>query len=798
MSDLALIDLNGWGRFTSTPCGFDVTRYQLPRAWNYHLYNGHILWDLHHNGYGRIQVDPPGGLFLTKMERFQVIPSWMVWLVPDHDPKQAFTNFYRPLMMPEADLDEPGSYTCHFAPDHAVIRLRHDGWRVDTTCELVAGAPAVRMRVEIRNALDQPRALRIVPALRPYASAANLAPWDVPELYHHARYEGGDGHVFLLRAMSPGGVPSERHNVLMVSSLDADAVAIDYTHFTGGGSWERPEAVLRAEGEAWRAPEEIEIRGRRVVFAQHGQRELAAGQSFAFTMAFGLLPERADGRHPDAAQIAAGRAWLSGPVYRDEPSKLRRVELPDAALTRFVNEYLDYQGRMVLHRGWPCNMLGTRDSAQDYTCVVATEPARVREFLLRIFEMQRSNGWFVRQFSTLGRRGRHDERPYVDSAFFVWELLYLYLAQTGDASLLDERVPFLDKDEPVALREHARRVLDYYANPANHGEHGLVKILEGDWNDAVNTAGLKGRGESVMVSCMAIIAWKQAMRLSGMLGDDVSSYAQSAEIMRGQIRRHALNREGFLNGVFNDDGRWIFSDSDPDGACRLSVPVNAYGVLADVFEPDEVEPVFRRIDATTNEHGIPLFWPPFGDDPVPHVGRLATGDLSAGLAENGAPYNHGSHGFLARAAAHAQRGERLYELLGWLFPYDQHKHPVTRCKTPPYAIANVWKTAPGWDGEGGDVFFTGGIAAGLRTVYEGLLGIEPRPEGLALHPVLPATWPEGVAQYPYRGCACKIEIVRGHRNEILLNGDPVPNPVPAARFENLREARLQVVINRAG
>ena len=796
--ELTSIQLNGWGRFTEDWSGFEVTRYQLPRAWNYHLYNGHILWDLHHNGYGRIQVDPPGGLFLTKMERFQVIPSWMVWLVPENDPARAFTNFYRPVMAAGADLEEPTSFQCRFTPSGGVVRLEHDGWRVETVCDLVHGEPAARMRVTVENIGESRRSLTIIPALRPYASAANLAPWDVPELYHHTRYEVGAGHSFLLRAMSPGGLPGERHNVIMVSDLDADHVAVDYEHFTGGGSWERPEAVLRPESAAWFVPDDHEIRGRRVVFAQRHAGTLAPGERLSFCMALGLLPERADGRHPDVGEMARGRNWLTMVAHADAPAPARRVELPDPALSRYVNEYLDYQGRMVLHRGWPCNMLGTRDSAQDYTCVVATEPARVRKFLLRLFEVERSDGWFVRQFSTRGRHGKHDERPYVDSAFFVWELLYQYLCHTGDWSLLEERVPFTDRDEPASILDHALRVLAYYHAPVNLGEHGLVKIREGDWNDAVNAAGLKGRGESVMASCMAIIAWKQAARLFRARGLDPATYEQAAARMRSNLRAHALNHLGFLNGVFNDDGKWIFSVQDPDGFCRLSVPVNAYGILAGVFEPTEMDPLFLRIANTVNEHGIPLFWPPFGDDPVPHIGRLATGDLSAGLAENGAPYNHGSHGFLARAAAHAGLGNRLYELIQWLFSHDQKKHPVARTKIPPYAIANVWKTAPGWEGEGGDVFFTGGISAGLRAVYEGMLGIEPTPDGLALHPCLPDDWNEARAVYPFRGCTCHIHVRRVGRGlsvpRIQLDGQSVPNPIPAARLAGRAEAVMGVEI----
>lgn len=796
MKGLMDLQLQGWGHFTEELCGFEVNKFQLPRAWNYHLNNGHILWDLHHNGLGRIQVDPPGGLFLIKMERYQVIPAWLVWLLPDDQPARAFTNFYRPLMEPGADVQEPAGYRCRFTPARGVIRLDHDGWCVETVCETVLDQPAVRLTVTVENTGGMARELTVIPALRPYGAAANLAPWDVPELYHHTQYEGGAGRTFLLRCMSPGGVPEERQNILCASDLAAEQVSIDYTHFVGGGSWERPEAVLTPDGAAWRDPSAFEIRGRRPVFAQRRLMRLAPGEKMTFRMALGLLPTRADGRPPDGREMALGGRWLRAKPAAETPPSTRRVELPDEDLSRFVSEYLDYQGRMVLYRGWPCNMLGTRDAAQDYTCVVATEPARVRAFLLRLLEVERCDGWFVRQFSTHGRHGKHDERPYVDSAFFVWELLYQYLCHTGDWGLLQEQLPFSDRDEVSSVLDHALRILDYYRAPGNLGEHGLVKILEGDWNDAVNAAGLKGHGESGMASCMAIIAWRQASRLFKVLGRDAVAYEQAAERMRKDLRAHALNPLGFLNGVFNDDGRWIFSDRDPDGACRLSVPVNAYGVLADVFETNEIEPLFRRIAETSNEHGVPLFWPPFGDDPIPHVGRLATGDLSAGLAENGSPYNHGSHGFLARAAAHAGMGDRLYNLLKWLFPYDQEKHPIARTKTPPYAIANVWKTAPGWDGEGGDVFFTGGISAGIRATYEGMLGVEPTPEGLRLNPCLPMGWDGASIVYTFRSCLCTIKILKVGPGRALigvcLEGQAVPNPIPSDAFNGLREAAIAV------
>ena len=38
------------------------------------------------------------------------------------------------------------------------------------------------------------------------------------------------------------------------------------------------------------------------------------------------------------------------------------------------------------------------------------------------------------------------------------------------------------------------------------------KIREGDWNDSVNRAGLEGKGESVMVSCQAVLGLEASVR----------------------------------------------------------------------------------------------------------------------------------------------------------------------------------------------------------------------------------------------------------------------------------------------
>jgi cyclic beta-1,2-glucan synthetase len=86
-----------------------------------------------------------------------------------------------------------------------------------------------------------------------------------------------------------------------------------------------------------------------------------------------------------------------------------------------------------------------------------------------------------------------------------------YVAEAGDASVLDELVPFLEQPalepgqhetymqprlspESASLFEHCVRAIAY---SMKYGSHGLPLIGTGDWNDGMNRVGHEGRGESV-------------------------------------------------------------------------------------------------------------------------------------------------------------------------------------------------------------------------------------------------------------------------------------------------------------
>src|SRR5262249_11291357 len=89
-----------------------------------------------------------------------------------------------------------------------------------------------------------------------------------------------------------------------------------------------------------------------------------------------------------------------------------------------------------------------------------------------------------------------------------------YVRVTGDVSILEERVPFIQApllteeqhevylvptvtEEKETLLEHCRRAVQ---KGTTAGSHGLPLMGGGDWNDGMNRVGIQGKGESVWLA----------------------------------------------------------------------------------------------------------------------------------------------------------------------------------------------------------------------------------------------------------------------------------------------------------
>jgi cellobiose phosphorylase len=787
--ELKDINLHCLGSFTDKPAGFRVNRYHLEEPWPYIYATPKLLLKVDQRGPDYIQFTPPGGSFFLRRERYQTIPSLLTWIKVGEN--RAFTNFYGPVVGDIDALREPDEFWCDYLPEKAHYHVKQDGISCDTELFVPEGEAVVVMTCTVTNPGGETRDIEVFPTMRPHLASGSLPAWDVPALYQKVGYSNESGQTFFLEMRSPGGIPQLRHYAFVLSDLaDPDSAEVDYARFVGSGTFENPEALRRDAlgvdaskshpfGE-WGT--QNSVNGWQGVVALRKRLRLAAGEAFSFTVVLGSTDVCAEGKPPTLEEISRFSSYFD-PRFRDEAVEAvshrlrefmgkRHIQTPDQSFSRYVNEYLPLQLIGVMDRGW-AGMRGVRDNAQDITAFAPLDPAVCRRALLALFEVQRSDGWFPRQYSAAGRHGMHDLRDYVDSGAWVWELLYDYLCWSKDFGLLDERVPWLDSDTESTILDHVTRLIGYYLAPENLGEHGLCLIREGDWNDSINRAGLEGRGESVMVSCQVVMMLQQLVSVPS-FNVQRSTFNAEADRLTHAILTHALNSEGYLNGVFNDDGKWIFSPSDPDGKRRVNVPVNAFGLISGVLDGDNARRALDVLRSLKETDGWPLFTPAIGDPPISKLGRIGQGDLAPGLGENGTPYNHGCHGFFGRAAAAMGDGDLLFEILRYMLSYDQSAHPIDRAKTAPYAIVNHWRTAPGLEGRGGDCFFSGSISTAIRNVYDGLFGIKPTLDGLALNPALPSDWEEASVEFTYLGARVHLTYRRSKdAPRLLVNGEEV-------------------------
>ena len=779
-------------KFIKNTAGYEINDLNLPAPWEYIYQNKDLLLKVDQFGPVYVQADPPGDIMLMRRENGQSFSNWIVWI--SEEGRESFNNFYRPMVKCDCCDEVPEALSIRYLPEKAVYSFLQNGLKIQTEFTISPSGKELAMRFSIENKRQTVAVLRLNPFMIPYVNLPSLAPWDKNEWYLRTGYGNADEQrVFWTQLLNPAGDASKRRTMVLLTPAEGlKTVEISLEKFVGRGSVYCPENAL---GKTLRMDSatavdfgqytaDNQIYGCPPVYGMQYDWVVNPGESKTLLQTLSLPSQNEEGEMPDPKSALAAKHWFEPNFFDNNCEQVRqqyeqifaknRICTPNEDFNNYMNYWIPMQMEWIasLDRGWPSGMRGTRDSANDYMALLSLHPEECRQMLCTLFSCQRSDGWFLRQYSSKGRLGKHDDRPYVDGGVFVLEFLYRYFAFTGDFSLLEERLPWLDKDQESTLAQHMICAVEYYLEPKNVGEHGLCKIYGGDWNDAVNMAGLQGRGESVMVSCQAVMALQnvaEILQKNDIFPQKVAKYTEAAKVMRSNILHHARNECGWFNSVFNDDGKWIFSNQDPDGETRPYGPANYYAVISRTVEPERVNEALAVADMLRGHCGYRLFYPPLGGQQIPYVGRQTTGDVPPFLAENGNVYNHGSQGFLARALAKAGKGDQLFDVLQWMLPYNQELHPTKLAHTAPYAVTNCYQQLPIFDHRGMLSFLTGSVAMSFRGAYEWLMGAEPALDGLQISPCIPKNWEQASAQITCRGKRICLTIKRGTPG-LRLNG----------------------------
>ncbi|MEJ2209771.1 MAG: glycosyl transferase, partial [Anaerolineae bacterium] len=292
-------------------------------------------------------------------------------------------------------------------------------------------------------------------------------------------------------------------------------------------------------------------------------------------------------RYLDAAEVESAFAALC--ARWDERLDVLQVETPDPDTDRMVNVWNAYQCMVTFNLSRSASYfesgigrgMGFRDSNQDLLGFVHMVPARARERLLDLAATQLESGGAYHQYQPLTKRGNDAVGgDFNDDPLWLVLAAAAYLKETGDATILDEAVPYDNRPgSETPLYEHLQRCLGYTLERL--GPHGLPLIGRADWNDCLNlntfsrqpgqsfqtTTTRDGKvAESVLIAGLYVLAAQEMADIARWRGReaDEQQYRQQAAQMAATVEAHGWDGDWFLR-AYDAAGQKVGSSECDEG-----------------------------------------------------------------------------------------------------------------------------------------------------------------------------------------------------------------------------------------
>ncbi len=489
-----------------------------------------------------------------------------------------------------------------------------------------------------------------------------------------------------------------------------------------------------------------------------------------------------------------------------------QCETPDEHLNRMGNVWNQYQCMATFNLSRSASLfetgigrgMGYRDSNQDTLGFGHMIPSRVKERLCDIARTQLSDGTCYHQYQPLTKQGNKEiGGDFYDDHLWLIQSVCFYIQETGDTSILDERIGYYDKkDDPATMLDHLELSAAY--TMSHRGPHKLPLIGHADWNDCLNlncfstepnesfqcAGDVDGSpAESVMIAGLFLYTSDLLAKLYKFLGRPAD--ADRILAMRKEMD-DAVSTAGW-------DGEWFVraydAKSNPVGSnkCeegKIYIESQGWCVLGGNGIEDG-----RALKAMESVHkylkkksGCVLQWPAYSDY---HVELGEVSSYPPGYKENGGIFCH-NNPWIILSLAKLGLGDRAFEYFHAICP-SKKEETIDIYKGEPYVYSQMVSGSQGHvEGEAKNSWLTGTAAWTFLVVAHGILGIKPDFTGLSIDPCIPSTWPEFKVRRVYRDTTYDITVKNPNKlctgvKSMLVDGVKVEgNILPIAAGKTMK------------
>lgn len=471
-------------------------------------------------------------------------------------------------------------------------------------------------------------------------------------------------------------------------------------------------------------------------------------------------------------------------AYWNELLSQYTVATPDERVDRMVNIWNQYQCMVTFNMSRSASYfesgigrgMGFRDSNQDLLGFVHQIPERARERILDLAATQLEDGGCYHQYQPLTKKGNNEiGGNFSDDPLWMILSTAQYIKETGDYSILDEKVPY-DNDETKAqtMMHHLKQSFWHVAK--NVGPHGLPLAMRADWNDCLNLSCFSDTpgesfqtytspkygddkfsqvAESVFVAALFAFAGPEYVALCKYkkLDDEAKAADKAIAEMNANTMKYGYDGEWFLR-AYDDHGNKVGSKECDEG--KIFIEPQGFAVMAGLGADSGKDiKALNSVDKYLNtKYGLVLNNPAFTKYYIEY-GEIST--YPAGYKENAGIFCH-NNAWIICAEAVAGRGDKAFEYYSKIAPAfledisDLHR-------TEPYVYAQM---IAGKDakrhGEAKNSWLTGTAAWNFVAISQYILGIIPDYSGLKIDPCIPEEWSEFTATRKFRGNTYNITI----------------------------------------